>query len=101
MAIRASLSAVNAVTPILAGDVFAIREFNPNNLVDLSIRGSFVGTLALQRRFSDDVVGEWYTTDSFTTPFEGSFTGSADALYRVVFTQRTSGTAEVRLSTGA
>lgn len=98
---RAELSGQDSWSPPFDGNAaVGVLAKNPRGLVNLSIWGTWVGKLSLQRRFSDDEPDEWRTTDVFTKAYEGTFVASPSADYRIGFAPGdfTSGTAHVRIA---
>ncbi|MBY5849787.1 hypothetical protein HFN51_04345 [Rhizobium leguminosarum] len=82
MANLAALNAVSDAVLIPTGDTF-----------DLSISGTFVATLSLQR--SKDGLTAWLDVEAFTAPAQRTGVSGSAWFYRVIATVYTSGTAVV------
>ena len=67
-----------------------------DNAFDVSVSGTFVGTVAVQRT-KDKTNGPWLTIDTFTAPFEKVGVSGSAWYYRVGFTAYTSGSAEMAI----
>ena len=87
--VTAAISAQNTFTDSIS---LGPGEFN------LSVWGTFVGTVTVQRSFDAGVT--WLDVQTFTTPSEEVGRDATGALYRVGVKagEYTSGTANVRLS---
>lgn len=90
----ANLSAENTFT-----DSLKVANKSGLKINNFSISGTFVGTLTLQRQFTNET--DWYDVDNFTAPYEGTFNEPEKGTkYRLGFKtdDYTSGTANVRVS---
>lgn len=82
MANLAALNAVSDVVLVPTGDMF-----------DLSISGTFVATLTLQR--SKDGLTGWMDVEAFTAPAQKTGVSGSAWFYRVIASAFTSGAAVV------
>jgi len=62
---------------------------------DISIRGTFSATVALQRSF--DLGATWGTIASYTTPTETTYIGAGDCLLQLITTAFSSGSVTARI----
>ncbi|MEA2037044.1 MAG: hypothetical protein U9O94_06020 [Nanoarchaeota archaeon] len=90
---------VNTLTALdeSTDSLIPVKSVRIRQLVNLSITGTFAGTIALQRKFRN--TADWLTTDTFTVPTESSFEATEPNVeYRLTMEAYTSGSAEARLS---
>jgi hypothetical protein len=72
-------------------DAAEFNIYHDTDYASLSISGTFIGTITLQRRMGS----EWRDVDTFTAPVEESIRHSDVTKYRLVMSAFTSGSAIV------
>ena len=76
-----------------ANDTKEFHVYCDTDHVAFSLSGTFVGTVALQRRMG----GDWRTIQTYTAPIEEALRHSDVTKYRAIMTAYTSGSAVVDL----
>jgi len=84
---NATLGALNAVSP-----EFSVSDNN----FDISIYGTFVGTVSIQRKYAGEADSEYRTVEAVTAPAERYGEVAGNWVYRAIMTAYTSGSAKIK-----
>ena len=89
--------AIGVQTKTVAGinDATTPMAIPRRELVSVSVQGTFVATIALQRSFDKAVT--WETVESYTAPVAKNFEAAEDLHLRMIATAYTSGSPALRL----